>query len=491
MNNSPLALKPLTQKNAFVLERHQAAYRSTLFITIIAFLAGLGLMVHVRIGVRVSTTELLSPLIFISLSRGLRGVMENRTIRNSIFFLCLYIFAVVVSDYLCDVPMIEHVKGLARPVLILWMLINFGLIIFQGTKYILPICIGFVFGSILHLLFNTAKDEYDFSLTSMEYAYFVFRVTPFVTSAAAVASYFSWRLKSPSIAIFCLLVGMAVTVVSAGRASVFSWFVGIMAVFIAVYRANPNWYAVLRPTQSMIQTFFAVTILSLTSYYVYKSLAVYGVIGRGVKAAGNLKQLENDVGWGPIGLLINGRPDAISSIFMILDSPLYGHGTTSQSGAYLLRAMKLTNQIPTALDVAAILNGRRSGGHSIIWGQWASNGILTVPFWLYVLMQIGRLATMLVLAKDSYIALLAMIFTGMIWEIFFSPCSVLMRSYAPLILVFAAFYIPELQKTAYGKLFPRQRPAGNMEHVPLVQKPTRQFRNPWPERVGNPRPKIR
>ncbi|MDZ4851314.1 MAG: hypothetical protein SGI77_18650 [Pirellulaceae bacterium] len=452
-------MKPLSNEKLTAQEKIQteALIRSTSnrtgrFIAIVAFLSGLGLMINVRLGVRLSLTELFTPFLFIAMSSGLGRLLTNRVVRNLIALVALNLIGIALSDTLNDVPFEDTLKGVAKPLFILLLFINFGLLFVQSVRFIIPLAFGLTAGAILHLGFNTADDLYDFSLNSMEYAFFVFRASHVVNLGTAMSAYFLYKWKPP-LAVLPILAGTVVSVAYSGRSAIVVWLCATLAVVYCLRPYAINWWEVMHPRRKIFGFLIASFLLMNLSYFTYIQLVESEVFRMSEKQKANLRQIENDIGYGPVGLLMAGRAEVVGSILMILDEPIFGHGTSSNAGPYFVRAYRMAGQknvVENQID--GILWGRITTGHSIFFHAWAANGILVVPLWIYIMVTIFRVLALLMLSKDAYVPLLIVPVIGLYWDIFFSPLSVQTRAWIPLALAFGAFYIPELQAKATHQL---------------------------------------
>jgi hypothetical protein len=448
-------MNPLPMQSPQVLSTAMGAskaIRSERFLWLVAFLMGLGLFINVRISVRLSLTELCWPFFFVSLSTMMATVQANRVLRNAILFLFLHMIAVALSDFIADVPADDFRRSIAKPIFILGLLVNFSLLFAFGTRYIIPLWIGLVCSTALHMFFNSSGDPYDYSLSSMQYAFYVFRVMPFVGLFASLACYFYYDRFKP-LAILALLTSAGLSVFLSGRSAIFAYLLAIGMVLYSMWIRTTPWEQVLRPGRSLLQLGLISVVVAMGSFYMYTYIATQGLLGDSAKQKSNMRELDNKIGYGPIGLIMSGRAETVASLLMIMDSPIFGHGSTSAGGAYYLKAFQLAGVKKfEEKDIPGIQYGRVNGGHSIVFSHWAANGLLTVPFWGYVVIRLIRLAIVLCLAKDPLIGLFAILFAGMSWDLVFSPLSVMMRSYVPMILAFSAFYVPLLEAKARAHL---------------------------------------
>jgi len=431
------------------------------FTSISAFVFGLGLMIHFRVGVRVSLTEILVPFLIATHSNKLQQLFQNSSIVLGLKLLVLYGVSIAMSDFLQDVPFEDTIRAIVIVGFLFTILISVGLILIEGLGLIVTILSGFAFGTLLHLFFNTAGDLYDFSSESLQYAFFVFRFSPALTSWTCLLAYHLSAKGKTKTALMLIISSMVIAVYFTTRSACFSWLLAVTCCSYAMLQKGVDSHTLLFPARKMVVLAVALSVMSIGSYYLYRELATRGLLGNSLKAQDNLKVLYSESETGVLGLLMRGRTEVLASILMILDSPIIGLGTSADSSNYYDEAFAIAGKGTASFSTyTPHEDGRIRSGHSMIFHSWASNGIFALPFWLYVLFMLYRTIIMLMLSKSKYLWLLILLLISAIWDIVFSPMSVQSRAWIPCLLAFSAVYLAQVRQSALSTLDPYNRSLG-------------------------------
>lgn len=168
-------------------------------------------------------------------------------------------------------------------------------------------------------------------------------------------------------------------------------------------------------------------VVTLTS--VYDQLALDGQLG----SAAQLKaSYQAD---GAFGSLFSSRNEFFLSVASISDSPFLGGGSYSVASREVALSVADLYDLYGYQHVAAAVTMESPAYHSELLGLWAENGILTVPFWLGVLVVYLKGLMAVLYRSCAAPALVAMISTIGIWDLFFSPFGADRRMWLALSLV--------------------------------------------------------
>jgi hypothetical protein len=192
------------------------------------------------------------------------------------------------------------------------------------------------------------------------------------------------------------------------------------------------------------------TAVSWLAYTSYAELASQGYLGemRQAKFTGQSKSSESGLP-APIALLVGGRPEALVSIFKIIDNPFFGHGSSSYDYEYVTRAYDVSGtKDRSKLRNYAVVNS--NGGHSVMFHAWAANGILTLPYYLLCLVSFYKCAMSKVRNRSATAAVTVLLGCLVSWDIFFSPLSVQMRCLMPMLLAYCIYEILALEHVGGG-----------------------------------------
>jgi len=127
---------------------------------------------------------------------------------------------------------------------------------------------------------------------------------------------------------------------------------------------------------------------------------------------------------GELGVLVGARPELLSSIPAIIDSPLLGHGSWAKDPIYLLReeqALAVMGYENAGYISPEELEEGRIPAHSHIFGSWVDAGLLGGVFWGWIWL----LEAKVFLKHHPFVVKLMPLFAysaiSMLWDILFSP----------------------------------------------------------------------
>lgn len=141
------------------------------------------------------------------------------------------------------------------------------------------------------------------------------------------------------------------------------------------------------------------------------------------------------------GLLLGGRSDFVAGLLAIEDKPFIGHGTwAADTEGYRFRASQLVGVDYFEFYADEI---GRIGGHSSILEAWVEHGILSLPFWMFMLFIIGKCSYLALRRNLPAIGPVLILLFGRIWDTFFSPIgglTTLAVTYALFIIIVEGAY---------------------------------------------------
>lgn len=132
---------------------------------------------------------------------------------------------------------------------------------------------------------------------------------------------------------------------------------------------------------------------------------------------------------GPLGVIVGGRQEIISSIYAIYKSPLIGYGSWAINpfpDNYLSNLLSYLGYHET--PVYAYWK-ERLPTHSKLFGSWVTAGLFSILIWIWFLMLIFKVLTSLNKIPKNWKYFIIFISFYMIWNIFFSNFHGLARFY--------------------------------------------------------------
>jgi len=121
---------------------------------------------------------------------------------------------------------------------------------------------------------------------------------------------------------------------------------------------------------------------------------------------------------GPLGVLIGGRQELLTSFYAIKESPILGYGSWARSPFYEGLLSDLLEQLGYTTQAVAYF-GDRIPTHSHIFGSWINAGIFGVFIWIWFLYISIKGILINSMKNDSWNAFFYFICFLMIWTIFF------------------------------------------------------------------------
>lgn len=162
---------------------------------------------------------------------------------------------------------------------------------------------------------------------------------------------------------------------------------------------------------------------------VYDQLALDGQLG---SAAQQKAAYQAD---GAFGSIFSSRNEFFLSAASIVDSPIIGGGSYSVASPEAAQSVADLYGLYGYQHVAGAVAMHAPAYHSELFGLWAENGALALPFWLGVLFLYLISITAVLYRRCQAPVLVAMTATIGIWDLFFSPFGADRRMWLALSLV--------------------------------------------------------
>jgi hypothetical protein len=342
-----------------------------------------------------------------------------------VILLGLWFLGVCLSDLVTGNYFERYIRGAMKPVFcFFWFLFYVGILL-KDFRLLLLTPIGSILSALQNYLRPTSFTE-DY-VAAGGYESMVFGVEPIISACiGALVLWLYTKNRLYSVALMGLQFVILV-LMGASRSSILVTFMSAGCLFYV-------WWTRSKHRKSFNLTISRVILLVLLAgfgltciYYAYVFAATEGWLGE-IPQQKFASQSKTIFGSSPLGLVLAGRPQVYGAILGIIDTPIVGSGswTAWLMGDYLYDAMSQVGSDPQILS--AIANGAAAGvGHSIIFGTWLENGILSLFAMLGVLW-ITTKCFLVTLGKDSPIAPIIIIgYIGFLWAYFFSPFDVFHR----------------------------------------------------------------
>lgn len=150
---------------------------------------------------------------------------------------------------------------------------------------------------------------------------------------------------------------------------------------------------------------------------------------------------------GPLGILIGGRQELITSFYAITDSPIIGYGSWPKNPFSEQFLSDILYQLGYYTPAVSYF-GDRLPTHSHILGSWITAGFLGIFIWLWFLLKLITTIVANLTKRDNWNSFLYFICILMIWSIFFNHFNGSARFYDGYYLCLLLFSYKKLNSNA-------------------------------------------
>lgn len=420
---------------------------------IILLLVGATLRIDINLFGRLALGEILLicsiPLFWGDISRMVRQPLFQRMA----LLLILWLIGVIISDVMNESEFEFFARGLARPVLCLLMLLplfHFGSTELRSFNFFF---VGLAIGGVLNVIMPTdfrveAYQEYEMQMGAddMGYGLRSSLYTPAAYGVASIGGFLLFRISPFFSGVFFLVIAAIVApILSRTSASVFL-VAGILIIAVGAFPRAFRYFrsgAKLKPWPVSVAIMGGL-ICSIAVYYLWADLASKQLIG--MSNYYKFQTQTNTVfGNTPWGALMSGRHFTFAAILRIMDYPLYGAGSWPFAGDTVVRTLEM---LGGDVDLNKFNPQMRDIGHSILFGIWAQNGPLVVPFLIYSYYVFTKLMFHIILSKSPIKALSLPYFLMFAFGFFFNNFNSLARVFLVMLPILYHFMIQAARMTA-------------------------------------------
>lgn len=381
---------------------------------------------------RLALSEVIS-IIVVGLFLGrVRRAFRPRSAQVFFGFLGLWIFAVLLSDFVNQTQTALMLRGLARPIIIGLMFLALFVLLEGKPSAVIFLFFGLVLAGAQNAVVPTdfrAEDLTD----SDSYAYFAFVYTPLLVFGTAMLAWLVYpyhRLMSAAVLItigFLSLVGFSRTTSSMLMLS------GILITWGSLFRLSAHEYWHRESFVKKGRFLLLLLVVSVFFLQLYVNFAVDGVMGERIQAK-VISQTSRPTDFPLLNMFLTGRHYNISNYLMIRENPLFGTGSWPLTGNYDYQSLLLVGADinDNFLDS---LGSRRGTGHSILLGGWANYGPLSVPFWVYIIAKTIRFLKVSYTTERRLFVVILLPMLLFLFAIIFNNLNSLNRTFAAMVPV--------------------------------------------------------
>jgi len=419
-----------------------------MYIPILLFVIGLTRFLDIDVFGRIVVSEVIMLLAFPFIVASRVNCLRSRVYLIFAGLLFLTGAIVLFSDAKVNgVHITFSLKGLAR-LGFLGVIASFWyLVLVDGIDRLKYFLYGSLPGAILAIFRVSEFDREGVQSGGMGYDFWLSKLGPLMLVLICIGAYHLFnRVKIGVVALF--ITGGAISLVFAARSVAAFYVLTASAVFIVWWFTRRGVAVPRLRLRDYVVFFVSAGAVASVVYILYVSMAPAGLLGE-YQQQKFFKQSNTLFGVTPWGLVLGGRVDFVQCLLAIHESPTWGLGSWNIPHSYLISAYELLG-----LDVPRYIRSLDAGlltsGHSIVFGLWATNGIFTLPLWVYVFYLVLRFCVRLLYLSNGVMPFLFHTSLVVLFSLFFNPFSLGARNSIGLIVgaIVALSYLDNSQRVA-------------------------------------------
>ena len=404
-------------------------FKNITFPCILMFLVGALVRIDFHLIGRFAVGEiiLLSVLPFALSKMG--SLFREPKLKYLLYTLFAWVLGVILSDIFNGTFFMLFIRGLARPLICLGILITSYYLMNRDRRCIYYFFFGLLISGLANFIVPTdfRVSEYaESEVSAMSYGTRAYAITPLVYGVASVGGFILYRASGILSGLFLIFVAIVVatilsrtttgTLFISGLIIIGASFIpGVGRLFLSEGRIK---------TRALVSSCILLLILSTIIYYLYAYFAFNYLLGEN-QYNKFINQTNTVFGNTPWGVLASGRHYTVAAILRIIDSPILGAGSWPQAGDTLARTFELLG----VYNIDPIMNDpyRREIGHSVIFGIWAQNGILVIPCMVFVFVTCAKLLIRNLISQSEITPLLVPYLIVFLFSLIFNNFNSLLR----------------------------------------------------------------
>lgn len=378
----------------------------------LVFILGLFTMIKARIIGTFGVSELIMVYFLLFKVRDNPFFYDSKS-RRLFILAVLWGVGAAITDLYRSNTYIDSLKGLTSIIFLILILPVGYWCLYDRVKRIMYYFAGLSISAVLGFYFQK-------SVNLDEYGIDVWQVYAYEYLAVFIAGIFFYRKKY--IFGYMILFGYGLWSMFHMSRNIFLIFIISMLLICMVAHywqvANEDDFTaikIMRGNFVKMLLILGIGFIGIKSSYTY--MASSGMLGERAKLKYEMQSTTK------MGLK-SGRADFFVSMALIQDSPIVGYGSYAKDKDE--RAYEKFKEIGLERNVKykqSLVRQKMIPGHSYILGAWVYNGILSVPFWIYVVYLLISFMAKGVF-YDMRITPLLIIWVCMtLWNVFFSPFS--------------------------------------------------------------------
>jgi hypothetical protein len=352
-------------------------------------------------------------------------LLSHRFFKWLIISIGLWMLGVVLSDVVNRNYLELFLRGFARPLVCLLILIPGHFLMKKNPRAIIWFFFGLCIAGIVNFLVPTDFRATDGGGGGISYKEFAFVWTPAAFGIVSVGGYFLYRFSAILSGLFQISCGIAAAPFFSRTTAAVFFVSGLIIVVSAILPRLRHMFILNgRIKRGSVAKFCLAGVIAFClMYYLYAFTAKAGLLGdyQYLKFVNQSNMIFGNTPW---GMLMAGRHYTLGAIFRIIENPIFGAGSWPYAGEAIAKAIE-TLGMPVDMNVADPF--ARDPGHSVFFGIWAQSGLLVLPCFFTLIAVIPRLFVHVIFVNTPLKALLLVYFISFTFSFFFNNFNSLMR----------------------------------------------------------------
>lgn len=394
----------MNNSSAFIHRRRSASSQNLNFSRkdIFLFVVGVLSLIKVRFFGTFALAEILSmsSIFFLPWWR----CLYNKQVRILFSMACLWLLSVLVSDLYNDSLFVNSLKGSFNVIFLILDIPFVYWAFYDRPKRILYYWFGVGLGSLIQFyIFSNYESEFEYDVWRV-YAYDVLFI-----ALSGILYYRGFKLLS-----LMAIEGFAIWSLFHFSRNIFLSATISVAMLLFIDRMGKGTPIQLQRIyrQKILLILCSIGLGAVIAFNVYDYTASRGILGEN---AYNKYHMQKNTAAG----IASGRLDFAISLKLISENPFWGYGSYAiDKDGYKERYLESHGYEVSGEDRGESM----LPGHSYFLGAWVYSGLLSVPFWLYIIGQICFcLKNGTMLKNFRLMGIVVLLMSSYIWKIFFSP----------------------------------------------------------------------
>jgi len=374
----------------------------------------------------------------------LKTLRQTPTAQKILGAYVLWIFAILVSDFVNSTDSIDTLRGISTPILGAFSLLFVLAVLSRNPKSLFTFLVVTV---VMKAIFGEPLYGDAFSHTTINWETFTedtnifkVRIDPFLTPLILLITCLFARINLINAIIFLVLTSILYFIVDSRSTSLVFFLSAIILYLIFLkHRIKKHRINALK----IIKSGIVAALIGYPMYFAYvKYTLIYNSEGHGGK---QLLQLENP--YNPFSLLLVGRSEWLIIPTAVYEKPIFGWGSWAQDTTgrfnYLLESRLGTDSEGFFSIYIPV--------HSTLGSAWVWSGFLGFIAMLWLLSSILKMAIKLPNVNSEFIPVIAFFIVMVIWHFLFSPPQMVRLFYpialASIIVLTKEFGIGKFQRS--------------------------------------------